>query len=82
MTCEEAQELITGLVDRKLLDPERASLESHLQECPRCRFAVEREQLLKQTIRGSAEEKGGLGAKERMSRNEDVERNGHVEQKH
>ena len=55
MTCEEAQELITGLVDRKLLDPERASLESHLQECPRCRFAVEREQLLKQTIRGSAE---------------------------
>jgi hypothetical protein len=27
-------------------------------------------------------EKGGLGVKERMSRNEDVERNGHVEQKH
>jgi urease accessory protein len=27
-------------------------------------------------------EKGGLGAKERMSKNEDVERNGHVEQKH
>ena len=55
MTCEEAQELITGLVDRELLDPERTSLESHLQECPRCRFAVEQEQLLKQTIRGSAE---------------------------
>jgi anti-sigma factor RsiW len=55
MTCEEAQELITGLVDRELFDPERASLESHLQECPRCRFDLEREQLLKQTIRGSAE---------------------------
>jgi urease accessory protein len=27
-------------------------------------------------------EKGGLGAKERMSKNEDVERNGHVEQEH
>jgi anti-sigma factor RsiW len=55
MTCEETQELITGLVDRELLDPERGSLESHLQECPRCRFAVEQEQLLKQTIRGRAE---------------------------
>lgn len=55
MTCEEAQELITALVDRELLDPERGSLESHLQECPHCRFAVEQEQLLKQTIRGRAE---------------------------
>ncbi len=55
MTCEEAQELITALVDRELLDPERGSLQSHLQECPRCRFAVEQEQLLKQTIRGCAE---------------------------
>ena len=55
MTCEEAQELITALVDRELFDPERGSLESHLQECPRCRFAVEQEQLLKQTIRGRAE---------------------------
>ena len=55
MTCEEAQELITALVDRELLDPERGSLESHLQQCPSCRLAVEEEQLLKQTIRGRAE---------------------------
>jgi anti-sigma factor RsiW len=55
MTCEEAQELITALVDRELLDPERGSLESHLQQCPGCRFAVEEEQFLKQTIRGRAD---------------------------
>ena len=55
MTCEEAQELITALVDRELLDPERSSLESHLQGCLSCRVAVEEERLLKQTIRGSAE---------------------------
>ncbi|HEY2922350.1 MAG TPA: zf-HC2 domain-containing protein [Candidatus Binatia bacterium] len=55
MTCDEAQELITALVDRELLDPERGSLESHLQGCPSCRVAVEQEQLLKQTIRGCAE---------------------------
>lgn len=55
MNCDEAQELITALVDREMLDPERGSLEFHLQECPSCRFAVEQEQLLKQTIRGCAE---------------------------
>ncbi len=55
MTCEEAQELITALVDRELLDPERGSLESHLQGCPSCRVAVEEERLIKQTIRSSAE---------------------------
>ena len=34
MTCDETHELITGLLDGELLDAERASLESHLQECP------------------------------------------------
>jgi anti-sigma factor RsiW len=55
MTCEEAQELITALVDRELPDPERTSLESHLRECPSCRLAVDQERLLKQEIRGRAE---------------------------
>ena len=55
MTCDEAQELITALVDRELLDPERTSLESHLRECPDCRLAVEQEQFLKQAIRGRAQ---------------------------
>src|SRR5262245_17424413 len=55
MTCEEAQELITALVDRELLDPERSPLELHLQECAGCRLALEQEQALKQAIRGAGE---------------------------
>ncbi len=55
MTCQEAQDLITALVDREPLGPERDSLETHLQECSRCRIAEEQEQLLKQTIRGRAQ---------------------------
>ena len=55
MTCEEAQELITALVDRELLDPERGSLESHLRQCSHCRFTVEQEQLVKQMIHSRAE---------------------------
>lgn len=48
MTCDEAQELITALVDHELLDPERSSLEGHLQECTRCRSVLEEERVLKQ----------------------------------
>ena len=55
MTCAEAQELITALVDRELLDPERSSLELHLQECAGCRLALEQEQALKQAIRGAGQ---------------------------
>jgi anti-sigma factor RsiW len=55
MTCGEAQELITALVDRELLDPERAALELHLRECAGCRLALEQEQALKQAIRVAGE---------------------------
>jgi anti-sigma factor RsiW len=55
MTCEEAQELITALIDRELLDPERSSLEFHLQECSHCRLVMEREQLVKQALHAGAE---------------------------
>jgi anti-sigma factor RsiW len=55
MTCEQAQEWITALVDRELLDAERSPLEAHLQECSSCRMAVEQERILKETIRGRAE---------------------------
>jgi anti-sigma factor RsiW len=51
MICDEAQELITALVDHELLDPERASLEVHLQECGRCRSALQEERELKQATR-------------------------------
>jgi anti-sigma factor RsiW len=50
MTCEEAQELITALVDQELSDPERSSLDAHLKECARCRLALQEERTLKQEI--------------------------------
>lgn len=55
MNCDEAQELITALVDQELRDPERSSLEMHLTECARCRWAREEERALKQAIRGTGE---------------------------
>jgi len=55
MTCDEAQELITALVDEELLDAERTVLETHLRECASCRGALEEEQALKQAIRGAGE---------------------------
>jgi anti-sigma factor RsiW len=54
MTCDEAQELITGLIDGELRDPELGSLTLHLEECSRCRFSLEAERDLKQAIRASA----------------------------
>jgi anti-sigma factor RsiW len=51
VNCDEAQELITALVDQELRDPERSSLEVHLTECARCRWAREEERALKQAIR-------------------------------
>lgn len=53
MSCEELQELITGLVDGELSEPERTSVESHLRACSRCRFAYEREKALKRQIRSA-----------------------------
>lgn len=54
MTCGEAQELITALVDRELPEPERALLETHLHECSDCRTALAAERALKQAIRGTS----------------------------
>jgi mycothiol system anti-sigma-R factor len=62
MTCDETQELITGLLDGELLDAERASLESHLQECPDCRLAVEQEKRVKRALHASAERVRAPGA--------------------
>lgn len=53
MTCGEAQELITALVDGELAQPERAQLEAHLHECAGCRAALEAEQNTKQAIRAA-----------------------------
>jgi anti-sigma factor (TIGR02949 family) len=54
MTCAEAQELITALIDQELGQAERSSLEEHLSECSGCRLAFEEESGLKQTIREAA----------------------------
>jgi anti-sigma factor (TIGR02949 family) len=54
MTCDDVQELITALVDRELADLERASLERHLEECPRCRHAMEEERALSRAVRAHA----------------------------
>lgn len=56
MNCEEAQELITALVDDELSGSERASIEGHLRECARCQFAHRQERALKTAVRmaGSA----------------------------
>jgi len=55
MTCAEAQELITALVDHELPDPEQSALEVHLNECARCRSVLDEEHLLKQAVRGAAQ---------------------------
>lgn len=56
MTCEVAQELITGLVDGQLREAERAALESHFKVCTKCRFAFAQEQNLKQAIHHAGDE--------------------------
>ncbi|MGH7887889.1 MAG: anti-sigma factor family protein [Candidatus Binatia bacterium] len=50
MTCEEAEELITGLVDGQLREAERVSLESHFKACTKCRFLYAQEQNLKSAL--------------------------------
>jgi anti-sigma factor RsiW len=55
MNCDEAQELITALIDQELRDPERVSLENHLQQCARCRLALNQERALKIQIRAAGD---------------------------
>ena len=50
MKCDEAQELITALVDKQVSDQERSSIESHLKDCQRCQFIYGQEQALKREI--------------------------------
>jgi anti-sigma factor (TIGR02949 family) len=54
MTCAEAQELITALIDQELGQAERSSLAEHVSECSGCRLAFEEESALKQKIREAA----------------------------
>jgi anti-sigma factor (TIGR02949 family) len=54
MLCNEAQELITALVDGELSAGERLAIEAHLKTCGSCRQAYSRENLLKQQIKSAA----------------------------
>ena len=55
MQCEEAQELITAVIDGELAASERRALEDHLAECSGCKLQREREAALKQSLRQAAE---------------------------
>lgn len=50
MRCQEAQELITGLVDNELSHQERVSIEGHLKDCPKCGYIYGEEQSLKKRV--------------------------------
>jgi hypothetical protein len=54
MRCEDAQELITALVDDELTVTERSGVEAHLAECPDCRSQHEQESALKRDIKSAA----------------------------
>jgi Putative zinc-finger len=55
MTCGDAQELITALVDQDLDAADRLVVEAHLKECSGCRLAFEEQRALKQKIRAAGE---------------------------
>jgi mycothiol system anti-sigma-R factor len=58
MTCEEAQEYITALVDKELSGLEQSSIEGHLQECSGCRRLYETEMTVKQAVSTAGAELG------------------------
>src|SRR5215467_6130997 len=51
MKCEQAEELISALIDDELSDPERSSIEGHLKDCPKCQRAYEWGRALNREIR-------------------------------
>jgi hypothetical protein len=55
MKCEDARELITGLVDEELSAEDREIVTSHLQDCPRCQWIHQQELALKQEVRAAAQ---------------------------
>jgi anti-sigma factor (TIGR02949 family) len=54
MKCEEAQELITGLVDNELSTQESALITAHFGECAECPRSFSREYALKRLLRNAA----------------------------
>lgn len=67
MRCEDAQELITAMVDQELPGEERSAVEVHLGECPRCARIYREERALKEDIRRlAAGVRAPAGLKERV----------------
>ena len=54
MNCEEAQDLITALIDDELSEWESASIKSHLEQCVRCQTMHQQERALKAEVRMAA----------------------------
>lgn len=54
MRCEDAQELITALVDNELSTDESRSIKEHVDDCHRCLFIFQQESSLKAQIRLAA----------------------------
>lgn len=54
MKCEEAQELITGLVDGELSTQESALITTHFGECAECPKSYSREHTLKRLLKNAA----------------------------
>ncbi|HET8564730.1 MAG TPA: anti-sigma factor [Candidatus Binatia bacterium] len=53
MKCEDAQQLITGLIDNELSAEERRLIEIHLRDCHTCRFIHHEEAALKEELRAA-----------------------------
>ena len=51
MKCEQAEELISALIDNELWGPERSSIEGHLKDCPKCQRTYDWGRVLNREIR-------------------------------
>jgi anti-sigma factor (TIGR02949 family) len=81
MRCDEAQELITALIDGELSAEERLAIEAHLKACGPCQQAFTAESRLKQQTTSAAHRvmapaslrravEGEIGAKQPVLRDE------------
>lgn len=55
MNCQQAEELITALVDNELSDSERGEIAAHFGACPNCRLRYEQELALKRQLRAAGD---------------------------
>ncbi|HWP57104.1 MAG TPA: anti-sigma factor [Candidatus Acidoferrales bacterium] len=69
MQCNQAQELITALVDEEISPADRASLRQHLEACTACQLSYQQEQELQRELRRVARRvRAPLSLHERVGR--------------